>query len=383
MKFKYLQILPIVLLFISCNGAKEKHQTHGSQSVKPDSLVHLVVNTFYESHNNFKNKKDAWGNYTLDLALEAMLAYDQASDSVIFLQRVQQVMQMRGYSPSDTIPYKIQPFGCLTFALYEATGNKAYLSPFIYSTNKKQKEADFSPEGAILLKSKGKKGWLIDYMQEYASRMAKAGSITGDTSYYNEALKQFELYHQTVRHPETGLYTQGKGWLENPDSLSPGAWSRGQGWMLRGMISTYKYLPENSSYRQRLSTIIQEFVDTLIQYQNSDGMWHQLVHLPFENSYAETSGTAFIAYYLTLALDLGVIKGEKYYKVAEKAFQALHKQITSEGDILNACKGPGTIYSMDKYYKTKAPVNEKHGIATMIFALAGEKRFKQISTGQP
>ncbi len=383
MIFRYTFFLAIIVLFFSCNTKQEKHQKHSSSLSKHDSLVHLVVNNFYESHNNFKNKKDVWGDYTLDLTLEAMLAYDQVSDSTIFLPRVQQIMQMRGDTPSDTISYRIQPFGCLTFALYEATGDKDYLKPFIYATNKKHEEADFSPEGAILLENKGRKGWLIDYMQEYASRMAKAGAITGDSTYFDEALKQFELYHQTVRHPETGLYTQGKGWLENPASLSPGAWSRGQGWMLRGMISTYIFLPEYSFHRERLTPLIKDFVDTLIQYQDSNGMWHQLVHLPFKDSYEETSGTAFIAYYLTLALDLGVLKGKKYCNALEKAFKGLHQQISSEGDILNACKGPGTIYSIDKYYKTKAPVNEKHGIATMIFALAGEKKFKQICSNKP
>ncbi len=377
MKFRYLFLSVIIVIVFSCKKSSKEETENQSINQSPDSLVNLVVDNFYATHNNFQNEKDVWGNYTLDLALEAMLAYDQVSDTALFLPRVQKIMQMRGKSPSDTIPYKNQPFGCLSFALYEATENKNYLKPFIYSTDKKHTEAHFSSEGAILHESKGKKGWLIDYMQEYASRMAKAGAVTGDTAYFEEAIKQFELYHKTVRHTETGLYTQGKGWLNDPERLSPGAWSRGQGWVLRGMVSTYRYLPEKSSYRQRLKPLIQEFVDTLIQYQNTNGMWHQLVHLPFEDSYPETSGTAFIAYYLTLALDMGIIEGEKYHKTLEKAYQALHKQITDKGEILNACKGPGTIYSIANYYKTKAPHNEDHGIATMIYALAGEKLFQQ------
>jgi unsaturated rhamnogalacturonyl hydrolase len=376
MVIRYLTCITIASLFLTCQSKQEKT---ASDFNNPDSLVHLVVNHFYEKNNVFRNEKDVWGNYTLDLTFEGMLAYDQACDSDIFLPQVVEIMQKRNLSPEDTVSYKSQPFGCLTFALYESTGNEAYLAPFTYSTNKKRTEADFSPEGAILLESKGKKGWLIDYMQEYASRLAKAGFVTGDTAYFREAVKQFELYHQTIRHPENGLYSQGKGWLDKPGALSPGAWSRGQGWILRGMVSTCKYLPENSAYRKRLEPIIREFVDTLIQYQDKQGMWHQMVHLPFKDSYPETSGTAFIAYYLTVALDLGIISGEKYFKVLRKAYRGLQKQISPEGAVLNACEGPGPIYSIEKYYKTKAPPDEPHGTATMIYGLAGMKIFERLS----
>ncbi len=362
-----------VLLFLfitySCHSEPGKNTTSPGQHVYADK----VLNKYYTFHNGFATPNDAWGNYTLDLTFEAMLTYSQISDNKAYIDSVMKIMDLRSISASDTVSYRSQPFGCLTYALFSATGDSSYLRGFLHETDKMIEESEYSEDGGVLHSYNGKKGLLIDYVQEYASRLAKAGAVTGKEMYFERAVRQFEIYDSLTRHPATGLYSQGRGFLKDSDKLSPHSWSRGQGWILRGMVSTMTYLPEKSSYMKRMQKILTPFVDSLILRQGPTGLWHQLVDLPFEDSYPETSGTGFIAYYLSLAIEHHLLPEEPYQNVVEKAIAGIKNKILEDGTIQGGCPGPGPIVSIEKYYKTPGPENEPHIFATTLYALAAEK----------
>lgn len=363
---------PVLLfLFITCSC----HSDAGKNSTPRESRVYAdkVVNKYYSLHDGFTSPNDVWGNYTLDLTFEAMLTYGETSDKKAFVDSVMKIMNLRNISASDTVSYHSQPFGCLTYALFSATGDSSYLPGFLHETDKMMEHSEFSEEGGVLHSYKGKMGLLIDYVQEYASRIAKAGAVSGNEMYFEKAVRQFEIYDSLVRHPATGLYSQGRGFLKDPDKLSPHSWSRGQGWILRGMVSTMTYLHEESTYMKRMQKILTPFVDSLILRQGPTGLWHQLVDLPFEYSYPETSGTGFIAYYLALAIAHDLIPKEPYQHIVDKAIAGIKNQISADGSIQGGCPGPGPILSIEKYYKTPGIVNEPHIFATTLYALAAEK----------
>lgn len=356
-------IILTVLTSVRCQK-EQKDETRTAEN---------IVKKFYALNDDFDSPKDVWGGYTLDLTFEAMLAYEKASGEVQYLDSILKIMKLRGQKPSDTIAYHSQPFGNITFALFEASGDSSYLQPFLYETERMFNETPRSEKGAVLHKYNGKKGLLIDYVQEYASRMAKAGSVTGNEVYFEEAVRQFEMYDSIVRDKETGLYRQGIGFLEDENELSPNAWSRGQGWILRGLVSTMTYLPENSEYIDRMQTLLTPFVDSLIVRQNSNGLWHQLVDLPFDESYAEITGTGFIAYYLAVAINHNYLAKEEYSDVVLKAVDGIKNQIDENYSLQNGCPGPGPIVSIDNWYKKPGITNEPHSFATTIYALAGEQ----------
>ncbi len=365
MRIHHIILFSLSFFMAGCTQSLHEEQDNQSQ-------VQNVVRKFYSLHNDFATLQDAWGPYTIDLGLEAMLNYARVSGKTHFTDSVLQIMTTRNLQPSDTIPFMGQPFGNLTFELYRSTGDSTYLLPFLYETEKMFREVKRAPNGAVLHGFNNRNGMLIDYVQEYAARLAKAGSVIGNNQYFEESVRQLELYDSLVRFPENGLYSQGVGFLDDPTELSPSAWSRGQGWILRGLVSTMVYLPEGSSYQNRVKKLLIPFVDALIDHQNESGFWHQLVDRPFEDSNQETSGTAFIAWYLALAIDNGFLDNEKYRHSAEKAIKAVKTQIQPDGTILNGCYGPGPIISIEKYYQTEGIENEPHLFGTTLFALAGE-----------
>ena len=71
--------------------------------------------------------------------------------------------------------------------------------------------------------------------------------MSGNSSYYDESLEQFRIHRRVLRNPETGLWSQGRGWLDDPEELSPGAWSRSHGCLIRVVVETLEYLPPNTA----------------------------------------------------------------------------------------------------------------------------------------
>lgn len=340
----------------------------------PQQMVQRVTAHFAEKHHQFASEDDVWGDYTLDLTLDALLVYSKASGETAHLALIQNVFDKRRLTPKDTIAYQSQPFCSVNFTQYEYSGDKTYLAPYLYESAKMRQDASFSPEGAITHTHRGVKGHyiLIDYMQEFASRMAKAGMISGDTSYYGLSVRQFRLYRQLLRNPQTGLWSQGRGWKLDPQALSPGAWSRGHGWLLRGLVGTLRYLPKGSAWHREAQGILVETVDALLKVQDGDGMWHQLLDRPFSESTPESSGTGLIAYNIALALQDGMLQGKKYEDAVKKAAKGLREYVTKEGVVLNTCKGPGPLDSTEGYLGVTPDPDDPHGPPAIIYAMTAE-----------
>ena len=323
---------------------------------------------------SFMARDRVWGNYTLDLALEAMLEMDRVTGDREYLPYVQSVMKRRGREPGVTVPWESQPFCHVDYKLYEVTGDTCYVEPFVAETDRYRREVTRSPEGAIAHRPKEPgRHLLIDMLQDYAARMAQAGRLSGDESFFAECAEQHRIYRRLLRDPETGLWRQGRGWLEDPMELSPGTWSRGQGWLIRGMVDSLRALPSDSRHAEELRGYLAELADALVAHQAPDGSWHQLPHLPPEESYPDSTGTGLIYYNLAVALDAGFLGGNRCRRAAERAWARIPDFVTRDGAVLDACPGPGPLRSIEPYLRTPGgrEEGESHGPGCIIFACAG------------
>ena len=318
--------------------------------------------------------KQVWGNYTLDISLEAMLEFDRVAGSPELRDYALDIVKQRKWI--QTPPrYESQPFCHLNWAAYQVTGNEAYVKPFVSESERYRREVARSPEGAVAHCSKDSgRHLVIDHLQDYASRMARTGELTGDTSYYAECAEQFRIYRNIVRDPKTGLWCQGRGWLDDPMELSPGAWSRGQGWLIRGLVDSLCSLPRDSDEFAEVQIYLQELAEALIAVQAPDGMWHQLVHLSPEKSAPDTTGTGLIIYHFARALDEGILTDPAVRESAEKAFDALTQYVTPEGIVLQASPGPGPLKSIEPYLGKDGLIEDgkSHGPFCVIYACAGK-----------
>ena len=334
--------------------------------------------------NRFVKENHADRNYRVDLALEGWLAFGAATGQAKWRAHVFAVLAQRGMQPGSPASYRSQPFSCLTFALYRATGDRAWLPVFLGETELCRRERPRSPEGAVMHPRGSERGggdaMLIDAMQEFAARMARAGAVSGDAGYYRESAAQFRVYRQILRDARTGLWSQGRGWLGGqPGALSPGAWSRGHGWLLRGLTAALAELPRDSAEFGELQGYLRELAGALLPLQQPDGTWHALLHRPAADSPPDASGTAMIAAAFSRAWREGWLPEARVREAAQKAFAALPAFVDAAGVVSSVSPGPGPLESETDYLVQAFPPGNDHGVFSLLFAAAESARLAKTS----
>lgn len=360
-KFAWVFVLTALFCVSGCDSSDSASDVSG---LPPEQWGRCII-------ERFMNKKTHPVNYTTDLALEGILTfYDYTSDERL-LDYVREHIRSRGVRPEKPVPYHLQPFCCITFELFSRTGQKEFIQPFLDETYKYRNEAVRDRDGAVIHDARKSRGILIDYLQDYASRMAKAGYLSGDMTFFEECVQQYQIHRRILRNPSTGLWSQGRGWLQDPNELSPGAWGRGHGWLIRGMVDSLRYLPPESEWFSAMQGMLEELAADLLKYQDEDGMWRQLLHLPFSESFPESTGTALISYNISRALRDGYLEGPQFERAVRKAVMALEKYVTREGVVLNASRGPGPLRAIDSLMQTPADPDDPHGTCAVIFGAIG------------
>lgn len=78
-------------------------------------------------------------------------------------------------------------------------------------------------------------------------------------------------------------------------------------------------------------------MNTLLENQDADGMWHQLIDEPA--SYKETSGTAMFTYAMLVGVKRGWLDKKIYEPAAMKGWLALISYLNTDDELTNVCEG--------------------------------------------
>lgn len=323
----------------------------------------------------FLARKPLWGNYCMDLTLEAMLTYGETTGENDLRDAALDVLDRRGWLDGSTEPsYRAQPFCHVNYLAYQITGNAAMVVPFVRESERYRANEPRSHEGAILhvTKLENEGAVLIDSMQDYASRMVHTGVLTGDSDWFREGAEQYRIHRDILRNPETGLWHNGRGFLADPQALSPGGWSRGHGWLIRGMADCLLALPHDSAEFATIRDYLIETLEALAPRQLSNGMFAVLLHRDPSESYLDVSGTAMIAYHTAACIAAGIID-DQWRDLATHAWNGCQAYIDDDGVIHSVSPGPGTLRGEEGYLHG-TPISEDgkgHAPFAVIFAAAG------------
>jgi rhamnogalacturonyl hydrolase YesR len=108
-------------------------------------------------------------------------------------------------------------------------------------------------------------------------------------------------------------------------------WSRGNGWVMGGIVRMLENMPQNYKDRSRFISLFKRMADKIATLQSEDGSWHASLLDAESYPVKETSGTGFYCYALAWGVDHGLLSYQKFNPVIEKAWAALTSSVHYNG----------------------------------------------------
>ena len=220
--------------------------------------------------------------------------------------------------------------------LYERTGEDYYLEAARRQYEFFQ-DIERSSEGGIP-QQRGEISLAVDGLWMVCPFLARYGVLAGEPDAIDDAVRQFEVQAKYLHDPNTDLWRH--TWMEQPNSFVQSTfWSRGNGWATNALVDTYEFLPDDHEGRELVADLLATTLDALLEYQDRTGFWHNILDDP--ESPLETSGTVMSVYAMNRALNLGIVKDERFRDAADKAWEVSKGVADEDGRVRRVAVVPG------------------------------------------
>ncbi len=147
-------------------------------------------------------------------------------------------------------------------------------------------------------------------------------------------------------------------------------WSRGNGWVMGGLVRLLKLLPEDHPDRARFIQQYQEMAAKILTCQQPDGLWRSSLLDPESYPLKETSGSGFYTYALAWGVNEGLLDQAKFRPAVEKGWRALVECVNADGKLTHV----QPIGADPKKFDPES--TEVYGVGS--FLLAGSEVYRMV-----
>ncbi|MFI1743310.1 glycoside hydrolase family 105 protein [Flavobacteriaceae bacterium MEBiC06508] len=264
-------------------------------------------------------------------------------------------------------PHALDDAGAICAAMIKAkrSGSQANLQPLIdnfinYISNKQFR----LPDGTLARnRPQPNTLWLDDLFMSVPA-LAQMGKLTGDTKYFDDAVKQVRQFSERMFNTENGLYMH--GWVQAMEEHPQFHWARANGWAVMTLVELLEVLPKDHEGYNDVLKQLQAHIKGLVKYQNGTGFWHQLIDR--NDTYLETSATAIYTYAITRAINRGYIEKMVYSPIALLAWNAISTKVNTKGHVEGTCVGTGMGFDPAFYYYRPINIYAAHGYGPVLLA---------------
>jgi len=205
--------------------------------------------------------------------------------------------------------------------------------------------------------------------------LARMGKLTGDSKYFDDAIKQVENFNKYLYDPATGLFFH--CWYSDVQMNGVAHWGRSNGWLAVAQTELLDNLPASHPKRQELINLLLRQIVGYSRYQDISGLWHQILDKP--DSYLESSVTAMFTYAVAKAVNEGWIS-KTYFTIAKDGWKGLTSKITADGQVEDVCIGTNIGDNISFYYNRPKELNDTHAIGALL--LAGSEMIRAEEQGK-
>lgn len=195
------------------------------------------------------------------------------------------------------------------------------------------------------------------------SFLSRMGELSGEARYFDDAAHQVINFYKYLFDEQKGLMHH--CWYSDVNRPGVAFWGRANGWAMVAQVDLLDRLPQDHAQRDTLLALLRRHIVGIAQYQSGEGLWHQL--LDKVDSYLETSCSAMFTYTIARAVNKGYIE-PRYASIAQRGWEGVRSKIRSDGQVEGVCTGTGVSDDLVFYYRRPTPLNDVHGIGTILLA---------------
>jgi rhamnogalacturonyl hydrolase YesR len=193
--------------------------------------------------------------------------------------------------------------------------------------------------------------------------MAAMATATGDKRYLDLANRLWWKTTEYLYDKDEHLYFRDSRYF---DSREPNGkkvfWSRGNGWVIAGLVRVLDDMPADYPDRGRYLTLYREMAAKVAAVQGTDGYWRSSLLDPANLPNPETSGTGFFVYALAWGINRGVLDRATFEPVVRRGWSAMAKAMHADGML-------GWVQRIgDQPGATSAETTEVYGVGALLLA---------------
>jgi rhamnogalacturonyl hydrolase YesR len=182
--------------------------------------------------------------------------------------------------------------------------------------------------------------WWCDALFMAPPTLVKLGITLNDPSYFSLNDSLFQQCYDLLYNKQEHLFArdasylvnqQGEGKREKNNKLI--FWSRGNGWVMGGLVKVLEELPANYPNRAIYLNTYREMAERIVSLQQADGLWRASLLDPESYPGGEGSGSGFYCYALAWGINNGILNRAKYLPAVRKAWIGLNTLVSPEGRV--------------------------------------------------
>lgn len=174
--------------------------------------------------------------------------------------------------------------------------------------------------------------WWCDALFMAPPVFAELSSAMGDRRYIAFLDREWSITSSKLYDPAQHLFYRDASFLQKHEQNGKSVfWSRGNGWVMAGLVRVLEYLPKDDPLRPRYVEQLQQMASAVAPLQGNDGLWRPGLLDPNAYPLPENSGSAFITYALAYGIRESLLDRRHYLPIVKRAWAGLLSHVYKDG----------------------------------------------------
>jgi len=333
-EFNPLKMNKILIFFLSLilSGFLSELDAQNESVFKPRHIKKVMTRAAVWQLGNPKHELWDWTNGAFYAGISA--AYRTTNDPKL-LDAMLEMGEKNNWKPGPRLHHADDHVIGQTYVdLFRLKNDARLIQPFTQQMDSFL-TIPFQPHGIEVIT-----WWWCDALFMAPPALVKLSVTTGDKKYME---KSDHLYHECYNllyDKEEKLFARDLNFVikdEATDRREANGekifWSRGNGWVMGGLVLIMSELPDGYPERLFYETIFRQMAERIAELQQEDGLWRSSLLDPDSYPGGEASGSGFYTFALAWGINNGILDTEKYLTVVRKAWIGLNTLLQADGHV--------------------------------------------------